>query len=415
MMLVFARAAPAVAQTSDELFDDGTLHEIRLVLHSVDWAKLKAEFDQNTYYPADMEWRGLKVRNVGIRSRGLGTRNGVKPGLRVDMNRYASGQRFLGMRSLVLDNAYRDISLMRDRISMKLFARLGLTPPRLSHARLFVNNEYAGLYVMTEELGEDFVRRVFKQGDSDEPDKGTLFEYNWLDEWHFDYLGADFAPYKARFEAKTHEKDSDFDMYAPIEQLVRLVNETPPERLLEAVDPLLDLRQLVTYFAVEAYLVDYDGLVGFKGMANFYLFRSEGATRLRLVPWDKDQAFYVANRDPWFGVADNVLLRKALEIPELRTLFLDTLYECARVSSETPDGGAGPWMDAEITRGIAQTREAALADPGRWFGVEDYQIEIDRMLEFARTRAEFTRCVVDNARGATPERTCTAPGQTAPR
>jgi hypothetical protein len=280
---------------------------------------------------------------------------------------------------------------------------------------LYVNNDYAGLYVVTEELGEDFVRRVFKKAESDEPDKGTLLEYNWVDEWHFGYLGPDLGPYKARFEAKTHEKDSDFDLYAPIEQLVRLVNETPTDRLIETVEPLVDLRQVVTYFAVEAYLVDYDGLVGFKGMANFYLFRSEGATRVQFVPWDKDQAFYVANRDPWFGVSENVLLRKALQVPELQSLFLDTLAECARVSTETPEGGVGPWMEAEIRRGIDQTRAAALADPGRWFGFEDYQIETDRMLEFARTRAEFMRCVVDKARGVSPERACAAPSQTAPR
>ena len=133
--------------------------------------ELKADFSENTYYPADLEWRGLKLRNVGIRSRGLGTRNEFKPGLRVDMNRYASGQRFLGMRAVLLDNVYRDISGIRERVAMKLFARFGLPVPREAHARLSVNGEYAGVYVITEELGEDFVRRVFKKPESGEPDQ----------------------------------------------------------------------------------------------------------------------------------------------------------------------------------------------------------------------------------------------------
>ncbi len=124
-LLMLTAASPAPAQTSDELFDDGVLQDIRLLVNSADWAKLKTDFSENTYYPADLEWRGVKVRNVGIRSRGLGTRNEFKPGLRVDMNRYASGQRFLGMRSVLLDNVYRDVSLIRERVAMKLFAKFG--------------------------------------------------------------------------------------------------------------------------------------------------------------------------------------------------------------------------------------------------------------------------------------------------
>ena len=46
----------------------------------MDWAKLKASFQENTYYPADVRWEGVTVRNVGIRSRGFGSRSSTKPG-----------------------------------------------------------------------------------------------------------------------------------------------------------------------------------------------------------------------------------------------------------------------------------------------------------------------------------------------
>ena len=38
--------------------------------------------------PADVTWNGITVHNVGIRSRGLGSRSSTKPGLRVDFDRY---------------------------------------------------------------------------------------------------------------------------------------------------------------------------------------------------------------------------------------------------------------------------------------------------------------------------------------
>ncbi len=414
-VLVLAAAPAASAQTSDELFDDTVLHEIRLLVNSADWAKLKSDFSANTYYPADLEWRGVKVRNVGIRSRGLGTRNEFKPGLRVDMNRYASGQRFLGMRSVLLDNVYRDVSLIRERVSMKLFAKFGLPVPRESHARLYVNNEYVGVYVLTEELGEDFVRRVFTQPDSDEPDKGTLFEYQWIDEWHFQYLGGELDPYRQRFKARTHENDSTVDLYGSIEELVRDVNEAPSERFVEEVDALVDLKRLMVYMGVEAFLVDYDGLVGYKGMANFYLYRPEGARQAVFIPWDKDQTFYVANRDTGHGLGENTLLRRAMDVPELRTVFLDTLEQAAAEAEARPDGSGQPWMESEMVRARDQIRSAVLADPGRWFGVQDFADEMERMLEFARTRPGFVRCQVDNARhpDAAP-RACTAPSRRSP-
>ncbi len=409
-------AAPARAQTSDDLFNDSQLHEIRLLVNSDDWARLKADFSANTYYPADLEWRGVKVRNVGIRSRGLGTRNEFKPGLRVDMNRYASGQRFLGMRSVLLDNVYRDVSLVRERVSMKVFASFGLPVPRESHTTLFVNNEYVGVYVLTEELGEDFVRRVFKKPESDEPDKGTLFEYKWIEDWNFRYLGAELDAYRTRFEARTHEDDSIVDLYGSIEELVRAVNQVPIERFLEQVGELVDLQKLMVYMGVEAFLADYDGLVGYKGMANFYLYRPEGARQALFIPWDKDQTFFAANRDTGHGLGGNELLRRALEIPELHAVFLDTLEQAANQAEARADGAGVAWMEGELVRARDQIRTAVLADPSRWFGVLDFDDEVDRMIEFARTRPAFVRCQVENARHPeAPVRDCVAPSRQGPR
>ena len=410
--LVIAAAGAVAAQTADDLFDDSVLHDVRLHVHSDDWARLKADFSENTYYPADLEWRGLKVRNVGIRSRGLGTRNEFKPGLRVDMNRYASGQRFLGMRAVLLDNVYRDISGIRERVAMKLFARFGLPVPREAHARLSVNGEYVGVYVITEELGEDFVRRVFKKPESGEPDRGMLFEYKWIDDWNFRYLGPDLEIYKRRFEARTHENDATSDLYAPIEELVRDVNEMPEDRFVEEVDALLDLRQLMTYLAVEALLVDYDGLVGYKGMANFYLYRPEGSRRAILIPWDKDQTFFVANRDVAHGIGGNELLRRVRAHPELDAVFLDTLEAAARFSAAPPEGGSLPWMEAEVVRARDQIHTAVIEDPNRWFGRSDFEEELDRMLEFARTRPAFVLCQVEQMRRLeTAPPTCAAPAR----
>jgi len=107
-------------------FDASVLHEIRLDINARDWQTLKENYQSNAYYPADFRWDAQVVRNVGIRSRGTASRSEVKPGLRVDFNRYAADQTLLGLTSFVLRNNTTDRTNMHERLSMLLFERLGV-------------------------------------------------------------------------------------------------------------------------------------------------------------------------------------------------------------------------------------------------------------------------------------------------
>jgi len=77
---------PPGADASDAFFDGSVLHDVFLTINSRDWSSLKEHFLDNTYYPCDFKWNGQTVRNIGIRSRGTGSRSSVKPGLRIDFD-----------------------------------------------------------------------------------------------------------------------------------------------------------------------------------------------------------------------------------------------------------------------------------------------------------------------------------------
>ena len=96
--------ASALAQDTEALFDASAMQEIRLAVNTRDLRQLRDRYEENTYYTADFQWRNIRVRNIGIRSRGSASRNPNKLGLRVDFDRYVSGQRFLGLKSIVLKN-----------------------------------------------------------------------------------------------------------------------------------------------------------------------------------------------------------------------------------------------------------------------------------------------------------------------
>ncbi len=178
-VLVLVLAGPVAAQTSDDFFNPEVLQRVELWMNSKDWEKLKQNFEENTYYPADVVWGGQTVRNVGIRSRGLGSRSATKPGLRVDMDRYATDQTFLGLKSFVLDNLTQDASGVKETMTMRFFARLGIPASRETHTRLYVNGEYAGLYALIESVDKTMLARVYGKIGDDTQNDGYLFEYKY--------------------------------------------------------------------------------------------------------------------------------------------------------------------------------------------------------------------------------------------
>lgn len=394
----FPRSAVAQEPTADDLFNFQVLHRIDLLVNSQDWAKLKENFLENEYYPADLRWNGETVRNVGIRSRGHGSRNSSKPGLRVDFDRYATNQRFLGLKSLVLDNLTQDASGVHETATVQLMAKMGVPAPREAHARLYVNNEYAGLYAIVESVDKRLLARVFGVIDEDTQNDGYLFEFRWNDEWRMEYLGDELAPYKLRFDAKTHESRSDEQKYRPIEEMVRLINETREDRLGEVLNPILDLSALMRYLATQNFVAQIDGIVGNWGVNNFYLYRLEGSPQHVFIDWDEDTAFWGPTFPTNQGLDENVLTRKLMRVPEYRAMYYAELQRAMDLALEPVGEPPTPWFEAEIHRQLDLIGTAMREDPVMPFAPGLFDDARGKMLSFTRDRAAFIRCELE--RGA---------------
>lgn len=379
------------APTADDFFNGDVLHEIRLAVNSRDWNALRTDYLDNTYYPCDFTWQGVTVRNVGIRSRGGGSRSGSKPGLRVDFDRYASTQKFLGLKSVVLDNGTQDPTMMKERLTTLFFARLNQPVSREAHVKLYVNNEYFGLYVIVESIDKDFLKRVFGE------DGGYLFEYNYVSEWRFDYPGSELEKYKEVFDPKTHESDSMSAIYGPIEAMVRTMNQASDSTFESQMSQYLGLEEFLTHVALENVVAEWDGVVGYAGLNNFYMYRFENSNVSRLIAWDKDNTF----RDPQFfireGLTSNVLTRRALELPEHMAHYYNVLKIGAEAMAEPvtglPEGTpATSWLSYQVERVYKQIREAMLADTSKPFTNEEFENAIETMRAFAKDRPAYVKC-----------------------
>jgi len=369
----------AQAPTADDLFNDQTLHVIHLSINSKDVAQLRARFFENTYFPADLTWGELRVRNVAVRSRGVGARSATKLNLRLDFDRYTTGQRFLGLRGLVLDNAWQDKALIRESLAMAVFRLAGQPAPRESFCKLYINNVYQGLYGIVEAVDNLFVTRTLGETG------GYLYEYHSLRPYFMTYLGDDLAAYKPLFEPRTHELEDDNTLYAPIAELIREINGPDDAGWAERVGARIDLEQFMTHVAIQGFLGEADGILGGAGINNFYLYRPVNSPRHRLLAWDEDQAFTFLEtsilRDSDDG--DVVLFQRAYARPALKTVFLDAAERCARLVAENN------WLLNEIERRVPLIRDAALEDTRKQFTNDEFLADLAALRNFAARQTQF--------------------------
>jgi spore coat protein CotH len=380
-------ARPAARDDAGPLFDDGVVHSVRLTIHSQDLAALRAGFDTNTFYPADLQWRDQRVRNVGVRSRGTGSRNPHKLGLLVDFGRYAPGQRFLGLTSLVLDNFYQDPSMMREPLAMGLLRRLGQPAPRQAYAHFAINNVPQGLYGLVETITPDFTEVAFNES-------GLLFEYHWAFPFYADDLGDDVGVYAPLFEPQNAGVASAEAIYGPIRELFRDINDPDEAVWLERVEARIDLPELLRHVGAEAFMAELDGFLGYAGMNNFYLYRYAGTNRHRVLSWDRDFAFAFLDTPIFERAHENVLMRRALERPELRALFLDAIE--AASASATADG----WLAAEVDRMAALIMPAAIKDLRRPFSTQEFLDAVEFLRLFAAERPSIVAGQIEAARAS---------------
>jgi CotH kinase protein len=399
-----AQTVPAAPDPTAAFFDDSIVHDIYFAINSKDWATLRENYLDNTYYPVDFKWGAQVVRNAGIRSRGTGSRSGEKPGLRLDFDRYTANQNFLGLKSLVFRNSTQDSTNMHERLSMLLFKKLGLAAPREIYARLFINNAYAGLYAIVESVDKTFLGKTFANND------GYLYkyDYNVTDAgYYFTYRTSnptDYVPLP--FKPETHESDPHPEVF---ERFAWTINNASDSAFRAAIGEFMDLTELIRHVASEVFVADNDGFLGNWGMNNYYLYRLAENHVFHFVDWDKSEAFK-DTPDYWIwhnhldtpDTTRNRLWARAMSYPDLKNLYLDTLLECATVATAIPTdsapGDARGWLEREVEREYAQINAAVQADPTKPYTNDQFQAAVDFLRDFVRQRPEFVRTQVAASR-----------------
>jgi spore coat protein CotH len=354
-------AGPAAAQ--DPVYNPSVLHDTRIVMDPGDWKALRDNFRTNQYYAANISIDGEVVQQVGIRSRGKGSRSGEKPGLKVDMNRYVTGQEFHGRKSIILDNLIQDPTFMREPLAYAVFEAMGIAAPQIAHTRLTVNNEYWGVYTLVEDITKPFLEA--RLGDKE----GNLFSYEWTAPYDFSYKGSASNLYvPVPFEPETNEDSLDA---SGLVNFIRTANEAPDAGFTAAIAQFIDVPRFLTHLAVENAIAEQDGFLGSQGMNNFYLYQYANQSRFVLIPWDKDTTFVAPSWPILYNIDTNVLARRLLADPANMATYRDAVK---RASSAAVNSA---FLLPRIESMYGVIRTAALEDDKKPWTDEQFELGVE--------------------------------------
>jgi spore coat protein CotH len=290
------------------------------------------------YVHAELDFDGITFKDVAVRYKGNGTfmesRNSLKRSLKVDLSRFAKGQKLAGVSKLNFNNNVTDASWMNEVLSYRLYRDAGVPAPQTAYARVYVtvpgkfDHQYFGLYSLVEDVDHLFAVKRFgtRRGAIFKPVTSSLFSD----------LGNDWAKYKQTYDPKTQLFE---EQKARVIEFSQLVTRADDKTFAAKVGEFVDLPEFARFMAVMVFLSDMDGILG-PGQ-NLYLYLHPKTQWFDFIPWDQDHSFgqfgmrgsqpereNLSIQKPWDG--ENRFLERIYQLEDFQKLYLAAMKEFSK-------------------------------------------------------------------------------------
>lgn len=284
---------------SDEFFEQGRIPQLRIQLSDSQAQRLRE--DARRYVQATLLENGdttyaqvaLKLKGAAGSFRELDDR----PAFTLNMDRHRKNQRFHDLEKFHLNNSVQDESYLCELLCARLCQAAGLPTPRVTHARVWLNERDLGLYVLKEGFDKRFLQRHFRDA------SGNLYDGGFL------------RDVDAELEKDGGDGPDDFsDLHA----LVEACRESDPETRWRRVAEKLDVDPFLTFMAIERLTCHWDGYTCNRN--NYRLYFDPASGRAHFFPHGMDQMF----GDPGFPVFEHsepIVAAAVLQNPEWRAAY----------------------------------------------------------------------------------------------
>ncbi|HYD01674.1 MAG TPA: CotH kinase family protein, partial [Phycisphaerales bacterium] len=307
-----------VPPASGDFYDPSVIRTVFLDFDASDWEQELEDFvNTDVEVPATMTVDGRKYKGVGVHFRGQSSYFGVRPGSKRSLNistdftdekqalrttASSDGKEDRGYRTLNFLNSHEDASMMSS-VLYSTIANQYIPAPRANYVRVVVNGESWGIYVNVEQFNKDFVRRHFPQSKDAKAKGAKGSEARWKVKGNpgarsgLEYTGDSLAQYKQKYEIKSGDDEAD---WRALVNLCKVLNTTPPEQLVDALSPILDIDATLRFLALDVALANGDGY--WTRSSDYSLYKDEGG-KFHIVPHDMNEAFKSSLMSPGGGRA----------------------------------------------------------------------------------------------------------------
>lgn len=269
-----------------DFYDVDEVREIRLSFKSKDWAD---ELDSlrvhgNGMLIGEVQVQGKSFENAGIRFRGSKSfRTGSKRNaFHIKLNYINKDQNLQGYKVLKLSNALRDPSMIREVLGYEI-ARQYMPAPKANFTRLYINEEYYGLFVNIQAINSHFLEEHFQSDDNTLIKASSNFSAQHPEGCKNKVYGAleyekNAECYPYNFELKS---DSGWD---DLIELTRVLDQEEAN-----IEKALNVDRTLWMLAFNNVLVNLNSYSG-QHSQNFYLYKDDFG-QFNPIIWDLNLAF----------------------------------------------------------------------------------------------------------------------------
>jgi len=277
------------------LFDDRKLRTIKIRIKS----KLMKDIVMDRFTTKNgreyaltdsFSFDGELLPFVGIRTRGGTSSKNVKRQLKISfdckdaytnamkgqhINRpKLKSRRFHGAKKINLRISQNDPTMIREKLASLAFQKLGVPAPRVGFAKVYINDEYWGVYLIVEQIDDVFLKSRFGE------ESGNLYKGRG---------GAarfDSSHVQRGFDLKNDSKNRKWRPLANLfKKLATYTNKN-------GIRSLVNVHNILGYYAAASLVGHWDS---YSALGNNDYFYQHSDSLFRIICWDTDNTFGSGN------------------------------------------------------------------------------------------------------------------------
>ncbi len=276
------------------------------------YRKISDSLSISNYMQSTVTVDNKRFYSCGIRFKGESSYEfypGKKKPFRIKFNKFVKNQDLDGIEEINLNNNFKDPTMLREKIYLDLLNKQGLPAPRSTYAKVYINDKYWGLYLLTENIDQVFLQTRFNDT------KGNLYQGEPLAT--FSYIGNEPSKYYNKYVLKNNLKKND---WSDLVKFIRLINDSTlnEDDYLRKLESAFNLDKCLRAWAINNLIGNIDAYNMFYPH-NFFLYHDSTTFKWHWISLDGNYAF--ASWNPVMSLP--ALLKMSIMVPD-STPYKDT-------------------------------------------------------------------------------------------